>query len=76
MSYQERRYRRMVRQVLYGLKRQYGADIAVYKLLDADTDYTTGLKTIHKLSEELEAVVIPTKIAREAIQSISQISAK
>jgi len=75
MSYQERRYRRMIRQVLYGLKRQYGADIAVYKLLDADTDYTTGLKTIHKLSEELEAVVIPTKIAREAIQSISQISA-
>lgn len=75
MSYQERRYKRMIQQVLYGLKRQYSALIAAYKLEDAETDYTTGIKTITKLSEELKAVVVPTKINREVLQSISQISA-
>jgi len=61
--------------VLYGLRNQYGASIVVYQLIDAETDYTTGVKTIDKISYELTAVVTPTKLAREVLQSISQISA-
>ena len=71
----EKRYRRLVRQVLYGLRTQYGGRIAVYKLIDADTNYSTGVKTIEKISYELVAILGPGKVAREVLQSISQISA-
>lgn len=75
MSLQESRYVRTMRQVLYGLKRQYGDTLTAYKLLDAETNYETGVKTIQKASYEVIGVVIPTTLVREVLQSISQISA-
>ena len=67
---------RRIRQALYALKRGFGSTVKVYKLIDAETDYKTGERevvssviTIHR------CIVLPAKIQREVVQSISIISA-
>ncbi len=67
---------RRIRQALYTLKRGFGSTVRLHKLLDASTDYKTGAKsfdssvvTIHR------CIVLPVKVQREVVQSISVISA-
>ena len=72
----DRMLNRMIQQTLYSLKRQYGGTVSVYRLNDAETDVRTGRKTIDKdVFVVQRAVVLPVKVSREVIQSISQISA-
>ena len=72
----DRTLNRMIRQTLYSLKRQYGGTVSVYRLNDAETDVRTGRKTIDKdVFVVRRAVVLPVKVSREVIQTISQISA-
>jgi hypothetical protein len=67
---------RVIRQTIYSLKRQYGGGIAIYKLNNATTDLRTGVRTIDKdVFNVRQAVVLPTRITRDVVQSISQISA-
>ena len=67
---------RQIQQVLYMLKRQYGGTVSVYRLNDAETDVRTGRKRIDKdVFVVRRAVVLPVKISREVVKSISQISA-
>lgn len=72
----DRTLNRMIRQTLYSLKRQYGGTVSVYRLNDAQTDVRTGRKTIDKdVFVVRRAVILPVKVSRKVIQSISQISA-
>jgi len=72
----DRTLNRMIRQTLYSLMRQYGGTVSVYRLNDAETDVRTGRKTIDKdVFVVQRAVVLPVKVSRQVIQSISQISA-
>lgn len=65
-----------MRQALYSLKRQYGARIDIYKLLDSETDVRTGIKAITKTMFPVErAIVLPVKIDRSVQQGIAAISA-
>lgn len=76
MADENRSLNRFIRRTLYSLKRQYGSRIDVYQLNDADTDYQTGEKTVNKTVYIVrKCIVLPVKIAREVVQSITQISA-
>lgn len=67
---------RLIRQSLYALKRQYGYPVDVYKLVDAETDLRTGRKSVQKNVHPIRrAIVLPVTLSREAIQTISVISA-
>lgn len=67
---------RFIRRTIYSLKRQYGNRVDVYQLNYADTDYETGTKIVDKTAYTVrKCIVLPVKIAREVVQSISQISA-
>ena len=67
---------RLIRRTLYSLKRQYGNRADVYQLNDAATDYETGVKTVDKTVNVVrKCIVLPVKVVREVVQSISQISA-
>ena len=72
----DRTLNRMIQQTLYSLTRQYGGTVSVYRLNDAETDVRTGRKTIDKdVFVVQRAVILPVKVSRDVIQSISQISA-
>ena len=72
----DRTLNRMIQRTLYSLKRQYGGTVSVYRLNDAQTDVRTGRKTIDKdVFVVRRAIILPVKVSREVIQSISQISA-
>jgi hypothetical protein len=72
----ERALQRMIWQSMYALKRQYGGRIDVYRLNDVETNLRTGEKTIDKDCFHLRrAVILPVRISRDVVQSISQISA-
>ena len=72
----DRTLNRMIQRTLYSLKRQYGGTVGIYRLGDTQTDVRTGRKTINKdVFVVQRAVVLPVKVSREVIQSISQISA-
>jgi hypothetical protein len=61
---------------MYALKRQYGGRIDVYRLNDVETNLRTGVKTISKDCFRIRrAVILPVRISRDVVQSISQISA-
>ncbi len=76
MTDENRSLNRFIRRTLYGLKRQYGSRVDVYQLNSVETDYETGVKTVNKtVSIVRKCIVLPVKIARELVQSISQISA-
>jgi len=67
---------RALRKILYNLKRQYGGRVDVYKLGSTDTNYETGIKTYTRTMICVpKCIVLPVKIQREVVQSISQISA-
>lgn len=65
-----------MRQALYVLKKDYGAPIDIYKLLDSTTDVRTGVKVVTKtVTHVRRAIVVPARIDRVAQQTISIISA-
>ena len=67
---------RFIRRTLYSLKRQYGSRVDVYQLNSAETDYKTGVKTVSKTVYVVrKCIVLPVKIAREVVKTISQVSA-
>lgn len=67
---------RRIRQALYALKRAYGSTVKLYKLIDAETDYKTGAKTINSSVVTIHrCIVLPTRVQREVVQTISIISA-
>ena len=76
MAGENRTLNRFIRRTLYGLKRQYGSRVDVYQLNSAATDYETGVKTVNKSVYTVrKCIVLPVKIAREVVQTITQISA-
>ncbi len=76
MSNENRNLNRFIRRTLYNLKRQYGSRVDVYQLIDTETNYETGVKTASKTATIVyKCIVLPVKIAREVVQTISQISA-
>jgi hypothetical protein len=67
---------RRIRQTLYVLKRAFGNMVTVYRFLESSTDYKTGVKT--NLTESFivrKCIILPVKITREVVQSVSAISA-
>lgn len=76
MADENRSLNRFIRRTLYSLKRQYGSKVDVYQLNSAATDYETGEKTVSKTVHIVrKCIVLPVKIAREVVQTISSISA-
>ena len=64
-----------LRRNLYDLKRQHGAFVVVYKLMDVETDYTTGKKTISReLHEVRRAIILPEEVFRQVEQGIAHLS--
>jgi hypothetical protein len=58
------------------MKRQYGARVDVYKVVSSTTDHLTGEKTVIKeVYPVRKAPVLPYKIQRSVVQTISIISA-
>ena len=67
---------RIIKQTLYQLKTEYGAQVQVYKLDSATTDYKTGVKTASKsVITVRKAVVMPAASLRKFVQGISYLSA-
>ena len=67
---------KFIRRNIYRMKREYGGSISVYILGAVSTDYETGVKTAAKTAHHIKrAVVLPSRISRDAVQSISLISA-
>ena len=65
-----------IRRSLYMLKRQYGAKVTVCKLLDSDTDYRTGQKSIQReLHPVQRAIMLPVEEIRNVEQGIAHLSA-
>lgn len=67
---------RRINQTLYMLKRYYGGTINIYQMGDATVDHLTGVKTIPRTVTKIpRAIILPAKVIREVVQSISMISA-
>jgi hypothetical protein len=67
---------RQIQTALYSLKRQYGGSIDIYKLTSSAINVRTGEKVLVKTVTHVDrAVVVPARISREVVQSISLISA-
>lgn len=65
-----------IRRVLYALKRQFGGQIDIYKLIGSETDVRTGKRqqTV-AVTRVPRAAVLPGHTARKAIRGISLVSA-
>jgi len=68
---------RRIRQTIYKLKRLYGGTLFVYKQGEKTTDTRTGEITwtgreVHPVNR---AIILPVKMTREQVQTISMISA-
>lgn len=64
-----------IRRNIRKLKAEYGNPITVYKMGDATTNHTTGVKSVTRESTYIKrAIVLPSRIRPEVIQSISLIS--
>ncbi|MHC4704974.1 MAG: hypothetical protein ACYTFQ_30865 [Planctomycetota bacterium] len=75
MSY-ERQQWKFMRDCLYHLKRDYGAKVTVIKLVDSQTDYKTGDKTVTKSIHPIHrAIMLPEEILRKVEQGIAHLSA-
>ncbi len=71
-----RRLLRSLRLTLYTLKRQFAGSVYIYKLVDAETDYVTGVKTsTQKVYPVNRAIVLPIKIQRDEVKTLSIVSA-
>ena len=67
---------KFIRRNIYQLKREYGGEITLYILGAVATDYQTGVKAAAHTSYPIKrAIVLPVRVKREVIQSISMISA-
>jgi hypothetical protein len=66
-----------IKAALYELKKQYGGGpLSVYSFGGTATNIETGVKTVTKdVTVIRRAIVLPAKVSREVIQTISQISA-
>jgi hypothetical protein len=66
-----------IKQSLYSLKREYGGGpLSIYKLGSTTTDLETGVKTVNKEVTVIQkAIILPAKVSRDVVQTISQISA-
>lgn len=65
-----------IRQTLYMLKRQYGGIISIYQMGDMTVNHLTGVKTVPKTVTTVKrAIILPVKVAREAIKNAAIISA-
>jgi hypothetical protein len=65
----------VVEQNLYTLKRLYGGEVVLCSLLDASTDYQTGLKTIqYSTTHVRRAIVLPSRVTRDVVLSVARIS--
>lgn len=72
----ERQQWEFIRQALYSLKKDYGAEVTVIKLVDSQTDYKTGVKTITKSIHPIRrAIMLPEEIFRKVEQGIAHLSA-
>jgi len=62
---------------MYSLKKEYGnGPLSVYQLGSTTTNLDTGVKSVAKTVTVINrAIILPAKIARDVIQTISQISA-
>lgn len=62
---------------LYSLKKQYGGGpLSIYTFNGSTTNVQTGVKTVNKtVSVVNKVIILPAKVSREVLQSISQISA-
>lgn len=64
-----------IRHTLYTLKQRYGAEISVYQLASASTDYETGAKSATKTSIDIrKAPVLPAQEMRRFFASIAFIT--
>lgn len=67
---------RFLRKNLYDLKRQYGAEVTVCKVLSVETNHKTGEKTISRdLHKVKRAIMLPEETARRVEQGIALLSA-
>lgn len=67
---------RRIRQTLYVLKRAFGNMVTIYRFLESTTDYKTGVKSNTTEPHIVrKCIVLPVKITREVVQSVSAISA-
>lgn len=66
---------RLVRQVMYDLKRRFGCTVVLHQLQSSDTNYANGVKTYSTRQYSVRAAVLPTMLTPEQHQSISVISA-
>ena len=65
-----------IRAVLYGLKREYGGRIDVYKQGSVTTDPETGIRSQSStVTVVRRAIMLPVDIARQEVRGISLISA-
>jgi hypothetical protein len=68
--------KRQVQIALYGLKRQYGGAIVIYRRLSSTVDTKTGQPTVRSAATRIpRAVILPAKTTREVERNISLISA-
>jgi hypothetical protein len=67
---------RFIRRCVRQMKKEYGNDITIYRLNSTTTNYATGVRTPDTTSVYIRrAVVLPVKLSRDVIQTISVISA-
>ena len=67
---------RFIRRCIKQMKAEYGGEITVYAMGTATTNYDTGVKSQTHTSVFIKrAVVLPVKLTRDTIQTISIISA-
>lgn len=67
---------RFIRRNIRQMKKEYGGEITVYSLGTATTNYDTGVRSKTHTSVYIKrAVVLPVKLSRDVIQTISIISA-
>jgi len=67
---------RFIRRCIRQMKKEYGNEITVYQLGTTTTNYDTGVRATTANSVYIRrAVVLPVKLTRDIIQTISVISA-
>lgn len=65
----------MVNQNLYSLKRQYGGRIVLSTLVDADTEYATGVKSVdYQIRHIRRAIILPSRVMRDVVASVARIT--
>ena len=68
--------KRLIRQTLYDLKHRFGEQVTVYSIVDSNTDYQTGEKSISTTSRLVKrCIVLPADEALQILQAVNYISA-